>query len=113
MIVRGLVLAAVALALATLWVLNCSGPSPVVADVQLLQPRGEGAPYRVEVTIRNQGVGHGEVAVTVRLRDRNGRMLREERKVVLEPRETTLVVVEIPAPRGEYTPEVEVEYPPR
>ena len=104
----------VAVAIAALWVMNCSGPQPSVTNVRMIEPRAEATPYRVEATIHNKGNGQGQVAVTVRLRDRaSDQTIQEDRKAVLKAGETTLVVVEMQAPRGDYTPEVEVEYPPR
>ena len=109
----GVGLVAVAV-IAVLWVANCSGPQPSVGDVRLIPPSSDGAPYRVEATIRNTGRGHGEVAVTVRLRDdRAGRSVETDRKLDLEEHETTLLVADVPAPPGQYTPDVEVVYPPR
>ena len=110
--ILGLV-AAIAIALA-LWVAQCSGPQAEVVSVELVEPAREGAPYQVHATLWNAGPGHGEVNVTARLRERaSGRTVQQERKAHLQEKETTLVVVEIPAPRGSYTPEVEVEYPPQ
>jgi hypothetical protein len=99
---------------AALWVANCSGPRATVNDVRLIAPATDGAPYRVEATIANTGGGHGELAVTVRLRDeQTGRTVETERKVELEEHETTLLIADLPAPAGSYTPTVEVVYPPR
>ncbi len=97
-----------------LWILNCSGPQPQVLDVQLIGPLGPGQPYRVEATVSNRGRGHGEVAVTFRLRDRTTRQtVEEERRAQLQPGETVRVAALILAPPGSYEPEVQVEYPPR
>jgi hypothetical protein len=107
-------LAIAALALAFLWVKNCSGPDPVVADVRLIEPRAESTPYRVEATIRNAGQGGGDAQVLFRLRNGStGVIVQEEKKVTLEKDETILSVAEIPAPRAAYTPIVEANYPPR
>ena len=101
-------------AAAALWVVNCSGPRPVVTDVQLHEPDRDGAPYRVEAIVRNAGGGRGQVTVNVRLRERaSGRTIQTGKQVVLEARESALVLAELPAPRGNYAPEVEAEYPPR
>jgi hypothetical protein len=100
--------------LVALWVLNCSGPSPEVTGVQLVEPTADGAPYRVEATVQNQGAGHGEASVTVRLRDQaTGWTVQQNVTIALQAHETTLVVVNLHAPRGRYTPEVDVEYPHR
>ncbi len=102
-----------AVVVVALWVANCSGPEAEVTSVQLLEPATESAPYRVQVAVQNQGPGHGEVNVIARLRDHaTGYTFQESRTAALEAKETTLVVVEVYAPRGSYSPEVEVEYPP-
>jgi hypothetical protein len=104
------------LALAGLWVANCSGPQPIVdqASVRLVEPSNEGTPYRVEAVLRNRGRGQGEVTVHVRLRDRaSGVAVQKDEQVDLDPHQSTLVVVEVPAPPSTYVPEVEAEYPPR
>lgn len=96
-----------------LWVRSCSGPDPVVESVRLVEPASDGAPYRVEAVVRNRGVGQGQVALTVRLRDRtSGRTLQQDKRVQLERDETMLAVVEVMAPRGSYAPQVEASYPP-
>ena len=100
--------------IAVLWVANCSGPQPAVSDVRLIAPQSDGAPYRVEATIRNTSRGHGEVAVTVRLREeQTGRSIETDRKVDLDPHETTLLVADVAAPPGNYAPDVQAVYPPR
>lgn len=105
---------ALLLVLAGLWVANCSGPRPSVADVQVTAPRAEGEPYLVGALIRNEGRGHGEVKVSFRLRDRaSGQTVEQGAKVDLEDGETTRLVVEIQAPPGDYAPMVEAIYPPR
>jgi hypothetical protein len=110
--VAGLALAGVVLSV--LWVSHCTGPRPVVASVQLTPPAAAGAPYRVEVALRNEGLGGGQVEMTVRLHDDwAGRTVQPTRKVTLDVGETTLVIAEVLAPAGDYTPAVEVQYPPR
>jgi hypothetical protein len=101
-------------ALAVLWVVNCSGPRPAVSDVSVSPPSAPGAPHRVQATVRNQGPGHGQVSVSVRLVDPAAQQTyQEDRKLALEAHETTRLVAEIHAPPGDYVPRVEVEYPPR
>jgi hypothetical protein len=110
--VMGLGLAGILLSV--LWVWHCSGARPVVADVQLASPAAVGAPYRVEVVLRNEGFGGGQVEMTVRLRDRaSGHTVQQTQKIALDEGETTLAVAEILAPAGDYAPAVEVKYPPR
>jgi hypothetical protein len=101
-------------ALTALWAMNCSGPRPRVAEVRVSEPSGDGAPYRIAADIQNTGSGHGQVAITFRLRERgSGRTIEADRKAQLEAGETTTIIAEIAAPRGDYEPEVEVDYPPR
>ncbi|MBI4499172.1 MAG: hypothetical protein HY689_14880 [Chloroflexi bacterium] len=110
---RTVTILALVVALIVLWVLNCSGPRPVVTEVRLIAPRSAGAPYRVAATIRNAGRGHGEVKVLFRLQDRAGtHTVQQDHRVTLAAYETTIVAAEVMAPPGDYTPEVEVSYPP-
>jgi hypothetical protein len=105
---------ALAVLIGFLWVRNCSGPEPVVADVRLVEPRAEATPYRVEATIENRGQGSGNARVVFRLRDAaTGQTRQEEQRVALERGETALTVAEFHAPRAAYTPAVEASYPPR
>jgi len=99
---------------AVLWVNQCSGPQPhVVGAARLEEPAQRGDPYRVGVTIRNDGKGHGEVRVTARLVDKgSGQDYQRDEPVQLDNGETARVVVEVPAPPGDYDPQVEVKYPP-
>ncbi|MBI3967172.1 MAG: hypothetical protein HY329_16180 [Chloroflexi bacterium] len=114
MVKRLVGLIAVAAVVATLWVLNCSGPKPVVGEVRLVEPTAPGAPYRVEATVRNDRSGEGQIEVKVRLREKtSGHTVQQELKADLKSNEQTLIVAELKAPAGSYTPEVEVEYPPR
>ena len=114
MVTRTFGLIGLAAILTVLWVMNCSGPQPSVSNVRLIEPSNQGAPYRIESLIQNEGRGHGQVAVKFRLRDRTTEQtIQEDRKAVLEPGETARVSAEIQAPPGDYAPEVEAEYPPR
>ena len=114
MAMRVMLLLVLAAASAGLWVVNCSGPRPAVAAVRLVEPGADGAPYRVEAAIHNRGRGHGQVAVTVRLRDAvSGQAYQKEESLVLGAGETAAVVAEIQAPPGRYVPQVTAEYPPR
>lgn len=97
-----------------LWVLNCTGPVPTVVETRLREPGRPSEPYLVEAVVQNTWRGHGEVNVAVRLHDATGRQTYSaEETVPLEPYETVRVVVPVYAPPGGYTPEVQVEYPPR
>jgi hypothetical protein len=109
-------LATAALVLVTLalWIANCSGPQPRVSDIRLQAPAGEGEPYAVQAVVENRGWGEGEVGITARLRDRaSGRTLQQDESLHLQKGEVAQVLVLIAAPKADYTPELEAEYPPR
>jgi hypothetical protein len=110
----GVVSVVVAVVAVGLWVTQCSGPRPVVVgDPMLRAPVQEGQPYEVEATVANTGPGHGQVQVTFRLRDTsNGRAYERLEEAALEPGERTRVVAEFNVAEADYTPEVEVQYPP-
>ncbi len=111
---RTIGLGLVAVLLTALWVVNCTGPTPEVTEVQLVEPTTPAGPYRVHATVQNQGPGHGEASVTARLRDEaTGRTVQHSVTAAFQAHETTLVVVDVHAPPGRYAPEVEVEYPHR
>ena len=97
-----------------LWINRCSGPRPEVVGAPIVRaPQAPGEPYHVETTVRNLGPGHGEVQLTVRLRDAaSGRGYEREETAQLEAGEQVSVVAEIFAPPGTYEPQVEVTYPP-
>ena len=102
-------------AASALWVSQCSGPKPVfIGAPRVDSPQQPGDPYRVEATIRNEGLGHGEARVTFRLVDQASHeaYLKDE-PIQLERGETAHVIVEILAPPADYQPRVDVEYPPR
>jgi hypothetical protein len=110
---RVLAVLVLAVGLVGFWVWGCSGPKPVVADVQLTPPSSAGAPYHLEVLLRNEGIGQGQVETTIRLRDRaTGRTLQQSQKAELRRGETILLVADLPGPPGDYVPEVTVDYPP-
>jgi hypothetical protein len=83
-------------------------PSVVVSEVRMIEPRGEGEPYRVEATIQHETSG-GPAGITFRLRNRaSGENPQMPGRVQLTPGVALVAVGEIQAPRGDYTPEVEV-----
>ena len=97
-----------------LWVLNCSGPRPELRRVRLTPPSVVGGAYQMEAVVRNSGPGHGQVAVIFTLRDtRTGHTYQQDESADLSAGETAVLSAEIPAPPGTYTPNVEVQYPPR
>lgn len=112
---RVAVIAALAVAAAAvLWVLNCSGPQAQVESVRLQEPSGPGEPYQIEATVHNTGPGEGQVVLTFRLHDQaTGEIYQTEGTAQIKSDETLNVSAEIRAPRGDYRPEVKVEYPVR
>ena len=110
----GTILPVVALlAVAALWVVNCSGPRPSASDPKVTAPSAPNQPYRVTARVENDGPGHGEVQVIFRLRDTHtGRVYQQTEMVTLQSGEAVVVGVDISAPPGDYTPEVTVNYPP-
>jgi len=104
----------ITVALVGLWINRCSGPRAEVVGPPIVRaPQAPGEAYHVEATVRNAGPGHGEVQVTVRLRDRaSGRGYESEQTAQLEAGEQVSVVAEIFAQPGTYEPQVEVSYPP-
>jgi hypothetical protein len=108
------VLSFVAACVLGLWLRGCSGARPRVVSQELRAPTGAGQPFQADATIRNEGLGEGEVQVVFRLVARSGgRALVEARRVELRRREAVHVSAPVWAPRGEYSLEVEAHYPPR
>ncbi len=101
------------LAVAALWVVNCSGPRPSASDPKVTAPSAPNQPYRVTARVENDGPGHGEVQVIFRLRDTHtGRVCQQTEMVTLQSGEAIVVGVDNNAPPGDYSPEVTVNYPP-
>ena len=108
---RALIILGLALATIGLGVLSCSKSreSARVTEVHMEEPGSEDAPYRILATIEPSGSG-GPVTVTLRLRDKNsGEVVQRDAQVQLQPGVVLVVVGEIPAPRGDYEPEAEVQ----
>jgi hypothetical protein len=89
----------------------CSGPHATATDARV-HPSARPGFYRVDLRLVNSG-GRGQVELTVRLRNTaSGSVVTQEQPVDLERRDRTDVAIEIPAPPGDYTVEVTVNYPP-
>jgi subtilase family serine protease len=92
--------------------LACAGPRAKVTDTGV-RPSARAGYYRVNARITNAG-GRGQIELTIRLRNsRDGRIVTQAQAVDLQPRDHTDVAVEIPAPPGDYTVDVQADYPPR
>jgi hypothetical protein len=96
------------------WVMQCTGPKPRVEDVTVREPDQPGAPYLVDVQVRNTWRGHGEIQVQAKLHDKTAdRVYEGQQNASLEPMDVINVVVEVQARRGTYEPDVELVYPVR
>jgi len=85
----------------------------VIGSPSLTAPAQAGQPYRIEAVIANTGPGQGQVDVMFRFRDlATGQAYQREEQADLQPSEQARIVAEIPAPAGNYQPEVDVRYPP-
>lgn len=100
--------AALAAALATA-VGGCAGPRVDASDVRVA-PAPRPGMQRVQATLRNRG-GKGEVKAKVRLRA-GDRLYNAEQSVDVERGDRVELVVDVPAPPGDYTAAVSIDYPP-
>lgn len=97
-----------------LWIVNCSGPRPSWSQLQVQPPSGASQSYQVTLDVTNSGPGHGEVDVVVRLKSKaTGKTYEQDQTVTLESGETSVVTLQVNAPPGQYTTQVDLEYPPR
>jgi len=103
-----LVLGAIA-ALSAGYLRACTGPRPAVG-ASWTEPLEDG--MRAVATIRNEG-GEGDVQVTFRLTDAQGRTFTREESAQVRQGEAAEVSTWIAAPAGQYRLEVEAEFPPR
>lgn len=98
--------AATLLGLAT----SCAGPRVRVGPAEVRA--GEVGHVLVETTFENAG-GAGELKATARVRDRKtGRTFMAARSVGIGEKERLGVVVDVPAPPGDYVATVTVAFPP-
>jgi hypothetical protein len=92
--------------------LSCAGPRVSTSDLAVHASPLPGH-QRVELTLSNRG-GEGEARVTVRLRrSHDGALWTASKEVELEAGARTQVVLDVPAPAGDYLPSVEVAAPPQ
>src|SRR4051812_7600202 len=86
-------LALVLLALALpLLLTGCLGPKPIVAGVTKQPPTGPDQPYRLQVLVRNDGPGSGQIEVSVRFVDKQTQrvILSNDQDVQLEHEEQSV-----------------------
>jgi hypothetical protein len=99
--------------LAVLWTANCSGPQPKVIEASFRAPENPDHPYSVSAIVSNDSRGRGQVSVTFRLKDKaSGLEYEKEASAELKPHDQVVVETDIDAPEGDYTLDVDVEYPP-
>jgi hypothetical protein len=100
--------------LAVLWTANCSGPQPKVVEASIRAPENPDHPYSVSAVLSNDSRGRGQVSVTFRMKDKDsGLEYEQETSAELKPHDRVVVQTEIDAPEGDYTLDVEVNYPPQ
>jgi hypothetical protein len=100
-----------ALAILCAALVACAGPDPGIERVDILAPRLPGH-VRVGLSVVNRSGGHGQVQIEIRLRDaRARRELAAERTLEIDGHEQLELVVDIPAPDGDYTAEARALYP--
>jgi hypothetical protein len=109
------------LVLGALVLTACLGPNPVVRDYAVQPPaQGSGQPYRVDVTLANEGPGGGQVELEVSLANKQtGDIIAQQsQEVDLQKDKTVQVVVTLDVPQSarNLTPDdiqvqVEAHYP--
>jgi len=84
-----------------------------VTGVQVTPPGRAGEPYRIQATINHTTSG-GPADITFRLRSKTtSEIIQSSGRVNLQPGVALTAVAELQAPEGDYSPEVEVQYPAR
>ena len=111
---RTAALSALAGVTAMLLLASCTGPRVAASDVRVTRSARPGM-YRVEATLRNRG-GKGQVTAKVRLRAgaaaREAGVYTAEQPIDVERDDQVRLVVDVPAPAGDYTATVSIDYPP-
>jgi len=96
-----------------LGLLSCTGPRPDTSPARILAPSKSGEPYQVSLVVTNHGSGEGQVEVDVRLHEqKQGAIYFADKKLNLRGHESVHLRVDVDAPPGDYTAEVEIHYPP-
>jgi hypothetical protein len=100
-----------ALAILVATLVACAGPDPAIERVDIVAPRLPGQ-VRVELVVVNRTGGHGQVQIEIRLRDARSRgEVAAERPLEIAGHQRLELIVDIPAPDGEYTAEARALYP--
>ena len=93
--------------------LPTSQPTVTVTGVQVTPPGRAGEPYRIQATINHTTSG-GPADITFRLRNKTtSEIIESSGRVNLTPGVALAAVADLRAPDGDYSPEVEVQYPAR
>ena len=81
-----------ALLLPLLLLTGCLGPKPVVIGVTKQPPTAPDQPYRIQVLVRNDGPGSGQIQVSVRFVDKQTQrvILSNDQEVQLEHEEQSV-----------------------
>jgi ABC-type uncharacterized transport system auxiliary subunit len=71
---------------------GCLGPRPIIAGVTKQPPAAPDQPYRLQVLVRNDGPGSGQVQVSVRFVDKQTQrvILSNDQEVQLEHEEQSV-----------------------
>ncbi|HTL35239.1 MAG TPA: hypothetical protein VL326_19055 [Kofleriaceae bacterium] len=87
----------------------CAGPDPVVQHA-IATPSPLPGATRVSMDIVNRA-GHGEVSVKIELRGARGQVIRSEKTVEIEGKQTLHYETDIETPPGLYAVKASAEYP--
>ncbi len=96
---------------------GCLGPKPIVAGVTQQPPAATDQPYRIQVLVRNDGPGSGQVQVSVRFVDKQTQriILADDQEVQLEHQEQSvnfeLTLPPTAPPLDQLDVQVDTEYP--
>jgi hypothetical protein len=71
---------------------GCLGPKPIVTGVTKQPPTAPDQPYRIQVLVRNDGPGSGQIQVAVRIVDKQTQriILSNDQEVQLEHEEQSV-----------------------
>ena len=100
-----------ALAILAAALVACAGPDVRIERIEIIAPRLPGH-VRVELVVVNRNGGHGQVQIEIQLRNARSRgVLAAEHALEFDGHQRVELIVDIPAPDGEYTAEARTLYP--
>jgi hypothetical protein len=88
-------------------------PQPIIriSDLKLVAPERDGEPYRIEALINHVTSG-GRAGITFRLRNKaTEETYQTSTQMSLRPAVAVVAIGRVEAPRADYAPEVELQYP--